>query len=375
MAWRLLCLLVLISSCEQSKAKEEPILKQEKPKITLRMIGSDGENCTPGTELSRDDCPKYHICVPSADKSTGTCMIDCGEKVDGKLIKRPDACPDTFRCMLLREPDLTPLGLFCEKPQVMREMTCSAPLDADACSEGLSCLATVSTKDSEGKPVHIRPRCKQECGPTDTCPEGELCLSASYARSQIERSKPCDIKACENNDPTCTCDKASGYECASIVSGLSVGLCVRSLGICGKPVAWASLKDFRGKTFMGENCNEMNDSRLCQSFPGDVAQANCQLLGKSGEGLCVAPCFIPTFDAKKGTSIDCPESFSCKTDIAKKLGMVVLLKVEGKPKPCSEKLCPEGKPCAECGDALCLKVGGENKGYFCGEYAGTCVAD
>lgn len=372
-----------ITGCEgpKSPAVRDPVVKQYGPKISPKEFVAVGEeiSCKPEGQLGRADCPKLHICVPNAlDRSQGTCMMDCGGRAGDKLIKRKEACPSSHRCMLVRSAELSPLGMFCQKSQPYREMSCNAPLDPEACADGLSCIPTISG-DKSGKTLYTRFRCKKECGGEDGCPDGEECLMAEYQRKQVQASKPCEIEACNKQDPSCPCDMNAGFFCEPVLQGVKLGMCIRQLGICGKPVPWAKLADFRGKNYVGQNCNELNDSRLCQIYAGAYqAMPQCQPLGKSGEGLCIAPCFIPTFDERGGHNLSCPDGFSCRTEVAEKLGLLVLDKDQGNPKPCDEKLCPNGKPCPEqCGPGgSCLNVNADEvKGYFCAAYASTCLAD
>jgi hypothetical protein len=377
-----LALIAIFSSCEQKNATLfEPLLKQEpkkSPKWQKDLSGID-ESCVPESgKLSQGSCAEHQICVPDTlDSSKGSCMIECGANVDGKLSKRPEACPKSLACMLLRQADLSPLGMFCQKPEERREMACKAPLDPEACLFGLSCVPTMTGKTSSGQSVHLRYRCKQECTLDAPCSGSEQCLSAKYGRNQVQSRNPCDLKACEQDDPNCSCNKSLGFRCTAIMPGVGIGICTREVGICGRAISWAKASDFRGESFLGENCNEMSDSRLCQNFPTGAAKPKCQTLGKSGEGLCIAPCLVPSEDGKSSQSLSCPKDYSCKTDVAKKLGLVVLLKEKDQLKPCDAKLCPEGLPCAPCGqEAECILIDEEaGKGHFCANFVGTCLAN
>lgn len=364
--------LIFCASCSKPMVEDPRLMRAAPKKIKFKNTDEDFGSCTPTKDLGQADCPEYHVCLPVAE-GEGVCMIDCGEKVEDKLVKRHDVCPKDYACLLIRTADLSPVGLFCEKPQSEIDMPCVAAYDEDACAEGLSCIPTI-IKEQEGESIVGRNRCKAECSVETACLEGEECLAAGYARNEVQSNKPCDVNACLAQDESCICELGLGFSCQPLMDGLESGICIRKLGICGTPISWASLKDFHGESYLGKTCNEMNESRLCAAYDTGEVSAQCKLLGKSGEGLCIAPCMVPTFDGSEPLELKCPDNFSCKNDVAQKLGMIVLEKDQGKPIPCDEKLCPKNQPCPTCGDASCIDVG-KGLGQFCGAYLGTCVAD
>lgn len=192
-------------------------------------------------------------------------------------------------------------------------------------------------------------------------------------------------------DPTCPCDKSLDYACARLMPGLNVGICTRTLGVCGEPVPLAKLSDFRGNSYLGNTCNELNDSRICDRSFADQsfdAEFQCRVLSKSGEGVCVAFCSAPALDRdgdgtignhEKGGRSQCPNGFSCRTDVARKLQLYSTIENSGSDKLCDPKKCTKNVPCPmECGpgDAECLTIGsGQYQRSLCGAPYGTCLLD
>lgn len=401
-----LLFILMAMSCDQKKSENivlAAVFKPwSRPDVNITVANSkESSVCIPtGKTLSQADCQAGYLCVPNAfDKKTGTCLLECGEKIADELIKRPDACPSDRRCMLLKSADLAPVGMFCLPVQKDKNMSCAAPLDEEACADGLSCLPTVIYQE-EGKTIFSRYLCKRECSKEKPCPgEGEECLFPKYARKVKQLIKPnakalvtCDVAKCQDQDPSCSCDKSLDYNCQSIIPGLSTGICVRTLGICGQPVALTSLKDFRGKSYLGETCNELTDDRICKQLaPKDSSlsiRTACSSISTTHEGVCLATCSWPSLDLDndgvigehdRGWQRSCPEGYACLTDITRKLAMHVFIENKGAKKPCDHSKCVENQPCpAECGpgDAECLRVGqGINQRFFCGAPVGTCLAN
>jgi hypothetical protein len=313
-----LVLAILFHSCDRDKSVFE-VKKQNKFK-KFNILKKDITSCTPTENLSQADCQKYEICVP-VDKDKGICKIDCTGIKDGEKIKLHEACPKDYRCMQFRDPFLSPTGYFCEKPESKRDMPCNAAFDDDACLGG-QCVPTLAFEIKPERPIFLFNRCKREC--LNSCPDNEQCLQVGFGK--------------------------------------------KDFGQCGKAIPIASLKDFRGKNYLGENCNERFDHRYCEKLSG--LDSECTKLAKTGEGICLVPCFDPSRDLKEKI---CPEGFSCKIDIAHKIEKPTLIKKQGQNIACDEKLCPENAPCQECGEhATCLA---DKTGHFCSSYRKTCVAD
>lgn len=380
---------------EEAKEFQAPSAGDNRLRRTDMMSDVRGESCKPSMEaLSRDGCLPGYICVASAhNENIGTCLQDCGKKEGDRLVKRPEACTPNDRCMLLRKGDLTAIGMFCLKPQKYRDLPCESPFDAEACADGLSCLPTARAIDQTGITIFSNHRCKQECSADRLCQNAkEQCLKPSYARKDRQYDAlgkavgHCKPSQCNSHGPACPCDGARGFICENLIPGVDAGVCMRFLGVCGEPIALASIKDFKGHNYLGETCNESFDHRICQNLVG--ARSICQPLSESGEGICLARCSLPALDQdgdshlseeESGASLACPDGYTCGADIAKRLNMYSFIEKEGLKKSCNPIKCQKNLPCpTECGpgDAQCLAIGhGEQLQHVCGAPHGTCIAN
>jgi hypothetical protein len=245
----LTCFLILLFACSPTKdvsnsnhlpAEPGPIIKDPLPK----QSGFAGDACYPKMpKLMQSSCQPGLVCVPQGiDKKQGICLMDCGKNLDGRLVKRESACPPHQRCMLLKDHELSSMGMFCLAPQKERDQRCSAPFDDNACSGGLTCLPTASFEDGRGKTIYGLYRCKQECSVEKPCNNvQEACVYNEHVRLQKQPAndglKPvqrCPVSACRDHYITCPCDRAKGYYCEKLMDGLDMGNCVRKLGVCGR---------------------------------------------------------------------------------------------------------------------------------------------
>ncbi|HXW52595.1 MAG TPA: hypothetical protein VEL47_00690 [Myxococcota bacterium] len=220
---------------------------ESKPKM-LAATHMIPDSCTRRHEkLHRAECPKGYFCVARTDDAkSGSCRRECGTVVDDRLGKRRDVCEGPEVCSLLRQRNLSALGMFCVRQQNSRDMPCEAPLDENACADGLSCLPTLRTS-SFPEDVFSHYRCKLECSLDKPCPNpDETCLFPKYARKVKQPGKggkaqvSCAISLCQESHARadgCPCERALGYCCEQLIPGVDVGICVRKLGVCGIPRA------------------------------------------------------------------------------------------------------------------------------------------
>lgn len=367
--------------------------------LSSLKLDREGEECAAiRGELKRSDCQRGQICVPrSYDSDRGHCLISCGIVEDNDLKKDHGLCLPGKRCMLLRDESSDPLGMFCLEQQQDIDMPCLAPLDHDACADGMACLSTKTTTDKEGERVYGRNRCKRECSIEAPCSNDKTCLYPDHARIERQRSLDgdsfitCDLKLCQDGDEACPCRKDLGFSCRKITDGIGLGVCARDLGICGDEIPLASVDDFLGSSFIGEPCNEINESRICQDFshdPKSEVSSICRISNSDQDGICIAPCSLPALDKDNdgkigdeelGKRYACPEGYSCRDDVSRRLGIILFIKDHDKYRPCDPDRCRENQPCPEqCGpgDAECIPTTEDGgRVHACGAPVGTCLAE
>lgn len=245
MADRLLLLLWLIpiAACSDGTHHNSNQPLPAHPAPVIYNPQESAQKCIPkGPKLMQGSCGKGYVCVPQGlDNQEGICLQDCGHNQAGRLARRDSVCSTKKACMLLKDHELTSLGMFCLTPQANLDQRCEAPFDERACLQGLSCLPTASYEDERGRTIYGLYRCKQECSIEEPCPnQQETCRRGEYGRLEhqpdrqgIKPVQRCRLSACKN-DTQCLCDKARGFYCSALMQGLDVGNCVRRLGVCGK---------------------------------------------------------------------------------------------------------------------------------------------
>lgn len=361
-------------------------------------LSDHNKPCTPGRKkIEQSSCKLGYFCVPNAtDPKVGACLKDCGGVQNEMLIKRDNMCPAPLKCMLIKNSHSLPVGMFCHEQQIYPDMPCEAAHDDNACSLGLTCLPTLLVEGAQGATIARRLRCKQECTIDNPCSGNETCLVPSYSRKERQVPKDgdkkivsCSVRGCAADDPSCACDKARGFFCQPFMEHIDFGSCMRTKGICGKPVPLGNSADFRGKTYLGTTCNELNDNRICASFPHQKSSILpfCKRVGRSSEGICVARCTSSIFTTQSDGMIapnetrkqmPCPENFSCRSEVSRKIGLFDFVMNQTEKKACKPENCQESQPCpSECGggDIECVAVKNEfEQGHFCGAPVGTCEA-
>lgn len=396
-------LVIFVANCTVSEIPSR-LEARDTPRNFADTVGNlvydtMGDPCTPNSKkLSRADCKKGFICAPNPMQSDiGNCLIECGANVDGRLVRKHEKCPGSLKCMMYRDAALSPIGMFCLKPQSTRDRVCLAPLDEEACLGSLTCMPMRPKENEIGRRLYQSFMCKEECTAEKSCQnDDEICLKPDYARTERkpgtdkETTVACDVKSCAAHDPACPCDTRAGYTCARLMEGITTGACVRTRGVCGTAIALASTKDLTltdSSDNRVERCNEISASRICRKE--NTAPVSCHLFGnKSDEGSCIARCANPLIDQNSDGKISqrerneaktwpCPPNFSCSRDLGRALGVIRLIPNEHHPRACDATQCSANMPCPEqCGpkDAECLAIGaGDKKRYVCGAPFGICA--
>jgi hypothetical protein len=387
---------------EREKAKVDVNKLEEKRSLSRPSLKNLlSESCEPkiiDNKLTKSSCDNALICLPLAENSQkGTCELPCGIKKEDRVVKDHSVCPKDYACMMRKNRYLESTSLFCGK-KAHEEEQCMAAFDRDACVGNLSCIPSISGLDESGRRIFTRSLCKAECLKDGDCMRtSEQCLKPSYARKEAQPRKNdpgkpeiCSLSACQANDASCSCEKERGFSCEALMLGLDFGHCRRELGICGQAIALANPRSFQGRSYVGENCNEISDNRYCESFPHaspKQARPECHRISKTLEGLCVAFCKSPALDLnhdglistnERAEMLDCPKDYACSTEVSRAIGMVNYITMGDAYKSCNPELCQDQKPCPlQCGpgDAECVKlvVNGHSE-YVCGAPFSSCIA-
>jgi MYXO-CTERM domain-containing protein len=345
----------------------------------------EGFSCEP----SAPDCQGDLLCVPYPSfPDYGTCRAACDDSADA------GGCFPGRTCQTIYDrTQLAPLYSACAPPTTYRDGACQAPLDEDACTNGLLCLVTRVANAEGDTSMNCKVTCDLDADDAG-CADGERCFLTTLIQEVQEdvagNTITCDLIACEVGGAACPCDQSAGFACLETLAG---GVCASAPGECATPVEGLAIDDLTDAGFIPFErlCNTVSGHRVCDNEPfeglDNPGVNTCLFQGQLGindEGLCLPFCGNASFDDNNNgliepteveTILDCPAGQVCTRRLAREL-----LLGPGPPdlfgpfgvKGCQVADCPAGLPCALCGpgEVECLTLpGGPEQGFD-----GVCVA-
>ena len=375
--------------------------------------GSMGESAVCITDLfniyGQGDCDDGFICLPDTpDSFLGRCRTSCGvPNADFVLEEDPSLCSVGFTCQTVLPHTYDQLtdtiidgmyAMVCLNPTVDKALPCFGLYDPDSCVSDRECqiVGYDYVRDALGNIIDYQftdYRCRDTCDPegqdgtAGTCSDEEVCL---WNQDPVigyevvwENDDPdteerewilCTKNACNDEDPNTPCTCGLDYDCISTTDGLSHCGRYEYDGWCGTPVDLLTVEAWEAVGGIDDAyiCNEVDATQMCDDRPyrnPDVkAQLNCVGISTStNEGVCMAFCEVP---ADPGASnVDpffgsCPEDLECSNDLGVTMVFGPWVDSMGfssrdDATVCDPVLCPEGLPCAACGDdAYCGTVPG-----------------
>jgi hypothetical protein len=366
--------------------------------------GGMGESAVCLTSLfdiyGQGDCDNGFICLPDEpDGFYGRCRTSCGvPNADLVLEEDPSLCNNGFTCQTVlphtydQITDTIIDGMYamvCLKPAPDKTSPCYGLYDEDSCMQDRDCqvVGYDYVRDALGNIIDYQftdYRCRDTCDPdgedatAGICSDDEECLwnQDPVVGYEVlwENDDPnteerewllCTKASCNDDDTSTTCSCGMDYDCISTTDGFSHCGRYEFEGWCGTPVDLVTVDQWEATGGVADayTCNEVDETRLCDDRPyrveGVDAQLNCvSISSTTNVGVCMAFCEVPADPAELNPdpfSGACPEDFECSNDLG--VAMVFGPWVDSfgfssrdDATVCDASLCPEGLPCADCGE-------------------------